>query len=184
MKGYRRGWFPALLLMLVGGVATLGAQTPADSMPPAASEAMRELVGQWSSRWDYLDTTGAVVGSAEGVEDVSWSIPGRLLEMRTAIPARGQESRAWVFYSIPQRAMFLTSVDAQGDLWILRGDSAFHQITSIPHPAGNGRMMIVRFTHTRESPDVLRALMEYSFDQGATWRAGFRQELRRTGRRE
>lgn len=140
---------------------------------------MRELVGTWTSRWDYLDTTGAVVNSAEGIEDVRWSIPGRLLDMRTAIPARGLESRAWVFYSIPERAMFLTSVDARGDLWILRGDSAFHRITSVPHPAGNGRMMIIRFTHTRESPDVLRALMEYSFDQGQTWKAGFRQELRR-----
>jgi len=88
-------------------------------------------------------------------------------------------SKGWAFYSASEKTYYVTSVDAKGDFWVMSGGLDRYVITSKPRRQEDGSEIIIRFTHSNIQEDSFEALMEYSKDQGKTWRAGFKQYLTR-----
>jgi hypothetical protein len=166
-----------LLLMLIGSVQ---AQSPA-AVPDEAVRRLAHLVGEWDSRWDWVDKEGHPVGTETGVESARYLIGERVVEITTTIEGRAQPSKAWAFYSDADKLFHLVSVSGTGDLWTLKGGLDRYVITSDPHLNPDGSTMQIRFTHHDIGPDEVRAEMEHSTDNGATWTLGFRQTMTRRG---
>ena len=170
--------FASFLLLGLVISPCLARQTAAE-YPAEAKNRLEHIIGKWQSRWEYLDSTGAVVGSITGSEEAKYLIGEQVVEMTTVVPARNSTSKAWMFYNQNEQKFYLTSVDAKGDFWLLTGGLDQYVIVSQPKRQPDGRDMIIRFTHSNIQHDSAEALMEYSFDDGKSWRTGFRQYLTR-----
>ena len=166
--------------MLLGlQVASLRGQGNADDIPAAARQRLDHHIGVWDIRTEYVDRDGNVARTVLGVDTARYIIPGRVVELTTAIDEVNFVSKAWVFYSIPTQEYTLTSVDARGELWILKGGLDEYVITSPPKTQEDGRVITIRFTHIDIEEDSFTAVMEFSYDDGRTWGVGYRQYLRR-----
>ena len=91
----------------------------------------------------------------------------------------GAVSKGHMFYSFRDKKFYMTSVDANGDLWILSGGLDKFTLTSRPRKRRNGSEFLIRFTHENIKPNSFEALMEMSVDGGKTWFRRSRQFLRR-----
>lgn len=163
-----------LLLML--------SRSEAASAPEAPKEAARRLshiVGEWDSRWEWLNPDGSPRGVETGTEVARYLIGERVVELTTRVGGRPHPSKAWMFYGDNDQRFHLMSVGDNGDHWSLHGGLDRFVITSDPHTDADGGTSIIRFTHHEIDHDHLRADMEHSRDGGATWVLGFRQFLTR-----
>ena len=162
---------PALLVVpLILGlhVAVLRGQGNPGDIPVEARQRLDHHVGVWDIRTEYLDRAGNVVRTVLGVDTARYIIPGRVVELTTAIDELGFVSKAWVFYSIPTQEYILTSVDARGELWVLKGGLDEYVITSPPKAQEDGRVITIRFTHIDIEENSFTAVMEFSYDEGRT----------------
>ncbi len=168
-----------VVLMLLGLAAGLSGQgSPAD-IPAEARQRLDHHVGVWDIRTEYLDQAGDVVRTVVGVDTARYIIPGRVVELTTAIDELGFVSKAWVFYSIPTREYVLTSVDARGELWVLKGGLDEYVVTSPPKSQEDGRVVTIRFTNIDIEENSFTAVMEFSHDEGRTWQVGYNRYLTR-----
>jgi len=153
-------------------------------LPAEARKRLDSLVGKWTSKWDYLDKEGKVVGSATGGEVGRYIEGDWLVEWTTEVVQQNGDrsvSKAWWFYNRQDKKIYLTSVGQDGDLWVLSGDPVEFTITSWPKKRADGSTIIIRFSHSEGEKHTLRAVMEYSLDDGKTWTRGFRQTMTPAG---
>lgn len=169
----------AALVALAGPHLPLASAEEEPKIPAETREWLDHLIGSWQSRWDYLGPDGKVAASAEGSEEVRYVLDESIVELSTEVPALGSKSKAWFFYNVAEKKVYLTSVDLNGDYWVLTGPPDGSVITSLPKKGPDGREMVIRFTHHKESKDRLRAVMEISHDDGETWTRGFVQTMER-----
>lgn len=148
-------------------------------IPPEAQKRLDHHIGKWKIKIDYLDANGKVVYSTTGTDEVRYIIDRRVVEMTTSIPDLPSFSKGWMFYSIPEETFYVTSVDREGQFWIMSGGLDEYVITSKPKRQPDGTEMMIRFTHSDIKEDSFEALMEYSKDAGKTWKARFKQYLTR-----
>ena len=167
---------PMLLGLHVG--LAVGQGNPGD-IPAEARHRLDHHIGVWDIRTGYLDRAGDVARTVLGVDTARYIIPGRVVELTTAIEEVSFVSKALVFYSIPTQEYTLTSVDARGELWILKGGLDEYVITSPPKTQEDGRVITIRFTHIDIEENSFTAVMEFSYDEGRTWQVGYNQYLSR-----
>lgn len=165
---------PSALLLLVVAAVPCVAEEP---VPPEALRRMEGILGTWDSTWNRLGPDGEVVASFEGTEDAAWAIEGRVVLLTTRVPSQSSHSKAFMYYSEIDQLFHLVSVDARGDLWHLTGGLDEFVLTSGPRRRPDGTEFFIRFTHDEADARHFSALMEMSFDGGATWIPATRQEL-------
>ena len=171
-----------LSVMLLSAVAARAQQ--GGELPAEAKQRLDSLVGKWTSKWEYLNKEGEVVGSATGGEVGRYAQGDWLVEWTTeVIDQSGQKriSKAWWFYNRQDKKIYLTSVGQDGDLWVLSGDPVEFTITSWPKQRADGSTIIIRFKHGEAEEGILTAVMEFSLDEGKTWTRGFRQTMTPAG---
>ncbi|MDP6042642.1 MAG: hypothetical protein QGG64_29090 [Candidatus Latescibacteria bacterium] len=147
------------------------------SIPEEAQKRLDHMIGKWHIKTDYLNPNGEVRRTVEGTEEAKYIIDKRVVELTTTV--QNSYSKGWVFYNINEQKFYLTSVDGNGDLWILSGGLDAYIITSQPKKQPNGREITIRFTHSNIQEDSFEAVMESSIDGGQTWWTRYRQYLTR-----
>lgn len=170
MKRGRLLFAPVLLVLSTPGLVAQG--SPGD-IPAEARHRLDHHIGVGDIRTEYLDQAGNVARTVLGVDTARYIIPGCVVELTTAIEEVSFVSKAWVFYSIPTREYTLTSVDARGELWILKGGLGEYVITSSPKTQEDGRVITIRFTHIDVEENSFTAVMEFSHDEGRMWQVGY-----------
>ena len=156
---------------------------PDSALPPIPAEAKRRMehsLGHWEVRAEHFDAEGKVVRTSGWENSAEYLLEGRLVLLTHNAPKLGSISKTLVFYSDSEEKWYLVDVNQKGDLWILSGDLDREVITSEPKKREDGRTVIIRFTHENIKDDSFEALMEYSYDGGASWTKGSRQYLTRT----
>lgn len=159
--------------------AQSAAQAPLDSAALGHSvEQLRSSIGKWNVTTRFLNDDGSVARAAEGTYEFSWVIPDRVISGRSEIPELQQVS-AILFYVNPARQQIeMSSVAADGRLWIMTGPLGGETRTTQEYrtTTGTGRL---RFTRFDVSADSFESRMEYTEDGGATWKPGNHQTFRR-----
>lgn len=176
----------AVLFCVVISAGVVRSQQSSD-LPPEARKRLDSLVGTWTSRWEYLDAEGKVIGVATGGEVGRYAQGDWLVEWTNEVVQQDgakRISKAWWFYNQQDKKIYLTSVGQDGDLWVLSGDPVEFTITSWPKKRPDGSTIIIRFQHsegTEGEKHTLHAVMEYSLDEGKTWTRSFRQTMTPAG---
>lgn len=148
-------------------------------IPKEARSRLDHIIGKWELKTEYLNRNGDVRRTVTGTEEARYVIENRVVEITTVIPEQNLLSKAWQFYNTAEEKFYLTSVDANGDHWVLSGGLDAYVITSQPKKQANGRELIIRFTHTNIQTDSFEAIMETSIDGGESWWTRYRQYLTR-----
>lgn len=174
----KRGLFWIMAALWIAGTARAQV-APEEPLPGEARKRLDTIVGEWESRWDWVDETGKVVYTEKGTEKAAFLIQDRVVEMTTTIVDRPAPTKAWMFFSTAEKKFYLVSVSREGDLWTFTGGLDKFVITSLPRTMPDGRQLMIRFSHDEVSHDQLGAVMEFSYDGGETWMVRCRQTLNR-----
>ena len=137
------------LVLTFVNVVPIVAQAPPSktSIPEEAQQRLDHMVGRWNFKTDFLSRNGDVRRTVHGTEEAKYIIEGRVVELTTTLPEQNIHSKGWLFYNSSEQQFYLTSVDNNGDHWILSGGLDLYQITSQPKKQPTGRELIIRFTH-------------------------------------
>ena len=157
----------------------LAAQPGPKPLPAEAQKRLDHHIGEWDVRTELLGREGQVVRTTTARDTVRYIIPGRVVELTTETLPQGRISKAWMFYNTAEGKFYLTSVDANGDHWVLSGGLDEYVITSEPKPNPRGGTTMIRFTHSNIQADSFEAAMEMSRDGGETWFKRSRQLITR-----
>lgn len=174
-----KSWLGAALLvvLLVGSVSAEAAE---ELDFAEARSRLTYLVGTWNATTEYLDDLGNVVRKVQGSHEANWAIDGTVVEVKASVPELEVVTRLQFFHNVSEDRFYMTSVDAQGDLWVLSGDlGAELVLTSAPKKQPDGKQLVVRLTHHDIGEDSFATLMEYTENKGKSWQTGFRQYLTR-----
>ena len=176
-----RLFYPLLLSFAFVGLTTVysPAQQPNGELPEEARKRLEHAIGKWEVTTKFYNADGEVIRENKGIDTNRYVIPGRLIEHNIANSEGVTTARGQMFYNVREEKFCVTSVDANGDLWILTGGLDTFVLTSRPREQPNGTVMMVRFTHENIEEDSFEAQMEISRDGGETWRKGYRQFIKR-----
>lgn len=168
------------LIVMTG--ATARAQTPLDSAALRHSiEQLRGAVGRWDVVTEFLGNDGAVARSARGTYEFEWVIPDRVVRGRNEIPALRQVSAILFYVSDARRVIEMVSVGADGTLWVMTGPLGGEVRSTAPSMTPTGGSVSLRFTRYNVSADRFESRMEYTDDDGKSWKPGNHQVFRRMG---
>ena len=172
---------PAILVLTTGLISPLsGANAQEDkALPHEVLEEFRYPIGYW--RWEGMrfDSAGDVVGEDSGRMSEEVVVENHL-SLHTSYNADGSVNKAFKFYNARENRFYLLDVQASGEYWILSSTPGKNIWTSQEKELPDGRRVIIRFTHLNYTEDSFEAIMEVSFDSGATWQRRARQYLWRT----
>lgn len=168
-----------VLLALCAPIAPTPAAAEGLEWPLQATRRLESAIGEWDVRTEILDGLGNVVRTLHGRNRARFLIEGRVVELTSEVPELDRVTKTWMFYSVADRKFYMTSVDANGDFWILSGDLDEYVLISKPKRQTDGTSLTVRFTHTGIEKDSFTAAGETSTDGGETWTPAYRQQMTR-----
>ncbi len=142
-------------------------------------EQLRHHRGEWAATTEFLNEDGSVARAVEGTYRFDWVVPDRVLSGVSEIPELDRRSAILFYVSESKGTIEMSSVGADGDLWVMTGPIGGEERTTAPKPAGDGKTVELRFTRYNIEPDRFESKMEYSQNGGETWIQGNRQSFRR-----
>lgn len=144
-----------------------------------AIEQLRHTHGHWAVTTEFLNEDGSVAKAVRGTYRFAWVVPDRVLSGQSAIPELKQVSGILFYVSEKRQTIEMTSVGADGTLWIMCGVAGEETRTTPPFPGADGKETQLRFIRYNVQPDSFESKMEYTTDGGKTWRPGNHQIFRR-----
>jgi len=161
-------------------LALLLPQSPAvcdEADMAVAVEQLRHSIGTWEATSEFLRPDGSVARTVAGTYRYEWVIEDRLVSGRSMVPELDQTS-ALLFYVEPEKNQIeMSSVGADGHLWVMTGPAGGEVRTTPETLMPNGSTIQLRFTRYNIEPDRFESKMEISNDGGTTWRPGNHQVL-------
>lgn len=106
-------------------------------------------------------------------------VPDRVLSGRSDIAELQQTSAILFYVDAKRRHIEMTSVGADGRLWIMTGPLGEETRYTQEFDTTTGGKGQLRFTRFNVRPDAFESRMEYTEDGGATWKPGNHQVFRR-----
>ena len=146
-----------------------------------ALEKLKQDIGDWDCRWDFLDDEGNLSTSAHGTQKMSFVIADSIMQVVMDVPEMGTQSVTLRFFDPDRQTLFWISVDNQGDQWSFVEELDGKPSYSLPHVDSEGSTTQLRFTTLRETADEVDVLMELSSDE-KIWKPIFRQHRVRTSK--
>ncbi len=138
-------------------------------------EQLRHACGEWSVTTEFLAEDGTVAGSFEGTYAFRWVVEDRVLAGENATPALGRKSAILFYVNVDKLLLEMSSVGADGELWVMTGPIDGEVRTTAPRRNADGSTTTLRFTRSAVEPNRFESRMEISSDEGATWKPGNRQ---------
>ena len=135
---------------------------------------MKQDVGVWECRWEFLDDNGQIASTAQGVQSMSFIIDDAVMQVMMDVPDMKIQSVTHRFFDPLRQKLFWFSVDNHGDQWSFVEEFDGKPSHSLPHLDAEGTTTHLRFTALRETADEVDILMESSSDK-KTWKPIFRQ---------
>ncbi|MDH4260570.1 MAG: hypothetical protein OEW16_09765 [Gammaproteobacteria bacterium] len=118
---------------------------------------------------------GSIASTMPGTYRFEWVVPDRVASGRSEIPELGIASGI-LFYVRERRATIeMVSVGADGHLWVMTGPIDGETRSTPPTPLADGGSMQLRFARFNVEPDRFESRMEFTLDDGATWKPGNHQ---------
>jgi hypothetical protein len=159
----------------------------ARAQPPAADSAavrrgvqqLREHRGTWAVETEFLGGDGAVARRDSGSYIFDWALEDRVLAGRSSIPALRQGSGILLYVAPSRGVIEMVTVGADGMVWTMTGPLGGETRTTQPFRGQSGRETRLRFTRYNVTADAFESRMEYTEDDGRTWRPGNHQTFRR-----
>jgi hypothetical protein len=136
---------------------------------------LRHAAGAWDATTEYLAPDGSVARSVEGTYEFEWVVPDRVLRGLSQQPELNQVSAILFYYEEAKNEIGMSSVGADGHLWVMTGPADSEVRTTAPTPMSDGTTLELRFTRYNVAPDSFESKMEYSTDGGETWTQGNHQ---------
>jgi CubicO group peptidase (beta-lactamase class C family) len=165
----------AFAALLLSTTLPLCAWAEEDAGLAVGVEQLRHAAGTWQATTEFLRPDGSVGRQVEGTYRFDWVVPDRVLVGRSEIPELEQVS-GLLFYVEPAKNLIgMSSVGADGHLWVMTGPIDSEVRTTPPTAMPDGTTMQLRFTRYNLEPDRFESKMEYSTDDGATWTQGNHQ---------
>lgn len=172
-----------LVAAVVVALAAIFANSPLaakDSDLQHSIEQLRSVVGQWSVETEFLKPDGTVSKSVAGTYEFSWVVADKLVSGRSEIPELKQISAILFYINETARTIEMTSVGGDGRLWIMTGPLGHEIRTTKEFQTDSGGKGMLRFTRFNVSADSFESKMEYTEDDGVTWKPGNHQLFRRS----
>ena len=165
---------------LFGLCAALFGQLPAGDVDLAHSvEELRGSIGRWDVVSEFLNEDGSVARSVTGTYEFSWVVADRVVLGKTEIPELKMAAGILFYINETKKIIEMVSVGADGKLWIMTGPLGGDHRTTQAFETGAGGSRKLRFTRYNVSDDAFESKMEYSDDDGKTWKPGNHQQFRR-----
>lgn len=166
----------AMILMLAPAMAA--AQTETTPLDASVAQ-LRHVVGDWSVTTEFLNEDGTVSKSTEGSYRFEWVIPDRLLSGVSEIPEMDMRSAILFYVNESKGVIEMVSVGKDGRLWVMTGPLGEETRYTRKFATQSGGEAQLRFTRYNVAEDRFESRMEYSEDDGATWKPGNHQVFRR-----
>lgn len=167
-------------LLMLGPSASARAQAPLDSTALRHSvEELRGTVGRWEVVTEFLGDDGKVVRSARGTYEFEWVIPDHVVRGRSEIPELAQVSAILFYVSEAKRLIEMVSVGGDGVLWVMTGPLGGEVRTTPSVPSAAGGSTRLRFTRYNITDGRFESRMEYSGDDGKSWKPANHQVFSR-----
>lgn len=167
-------------VVLAGVVCGAMAQEPADDPQLRHSvEQLRSVVGAWDVVTEFLNDDGSVAKAVTGTYEFTVVVPDRVLAGRSDIAELQQTSAILFYVDAKRRHIEMTSVGADGRLWIMTGPLGEETRYTQEFDTTTGGKGQLRFTRFNVGPDAFESRMDYTEDGGATWKPGNHQVFRR-----
>lgn len=144
-------------------------------------EQLRRVIGTWRTVTELLNEDGSVASSLTGTYEFAWVVPDRVVAGRSEIPELGQSSGILFYVSESRRVIEMTSVGADGYLWIMTGPLGGETRHTQEYATADGGRGQLRFTRFNVSADSFESRMEFTEDGGRTWKPGNHQVFTRLG---
>ncbi|MFZ2507658.1 MAG: hypothetical protein WAW79_04170 [Steroidobacteraceae bacterium] len=179
IAGTPRPALPAALLFFALAAPQLCAEPASPEALAVGVTQLRHAIGEWNVSTARYGEDGSVTGTMPGTYRFEWVVPDRVISGRSDIPGLGSASGI-LFYVRERRATIeMVSVGADGHLWVMTGPIDGETRMTPPTPLADGGSMKLRFTRFNVEPDRFESRMEYSLDDGATWKPGNHQVFQR-----
>lgn len=150
-------------------------QTPLE----ASVQQLRHAVGDWAVTTDFLNEDGSVANTAEGSYHFEWVIEDRVLSGYNESPELDLRSGLLFYVNERKGTIEMVSVGKDGRLWIMTGPLGSETRYSEKFTTQAGGESQLRFTRFNVQKDSFESRMEYTEDDGGTWKPGNHQVFRR-----
>lgn len=170
------------LLMLLPSAGHLTGFNQSVPQHPKISRAIAQLRhthGNWSVTTEFLNEDGSIVKAVQGTYRFAWVVPDRVLSGQSEIPELKQKSAILFYVNEKKQTIEMTSVGADGHLWVMSGAADTETRTTQPFRSADGKETQLRFTRYNLKPDSFESKMEHTTDGGKTWLPGNHQLFRR-----
>jgi hypothetical protein len=168
--------FLAMILMLIPAVA-IGEGEP--TALEASIQQLREAVGNWSVTTEFLNEDGTVSRSTEGSYRFEWVVEDRVVSGVSDIPEMDMRAAILFYVNEGKGIVEMVSVAKDGRLGIMTGPLGEETRYTQKFPTQSGGEGQLRFTRYNVGEDTFESRMEYTEDDGATWKPGNHQLFRR-----
>jgi hypothetical protein len=171
-------------LMLAGAILVQPAvgitQNGSENAALAASvEQLRNAVGEWAVVTEFLNEDGTVAKTVNGTYQFEWVIVDRVLSGKSEIPEMKQSSGILFYVNEKRKMLEMVSVGQDGYLWVMAGPLGEEVRYSQKFKTQDGGESQLRFTRFNVSSDGFESKMEYTDDDGKSWKPGNHQVFRR-----
>lgn len=140
---------------------------------------LRHAVGEWDVTTEFLAEDGSVAGTVAGTYRFHWVVPDRVLAGESDLPALGRKSAILFYVNVEKELIEMTSVGADGKLWVMTGPIDGEVRTTPLETSPDGTSVQLRFTRSAVEEDSFESRMEVSADGGKTWKPGNHQLFER-----
>jgi hypothetical protein len=179
IAGTPRHALPAVILFFALAAPQLCAEPASPEALAVGVAQLRNAIGEWNVTTARYSEDGSVTGTMPGTYRLEWVVPDPVISGRSAIPEPGSASGILFYVRERRAAIEMVSVGADGHLWVMTGPiDGETRLTPSTQLAGGGSMKL-RFTRFNVGPDRFESRMEYSLDDGATWKPGNHQVFQR-----
>jgi hypothetical protein len=168
-----------VLCVFTGRLLALHPVAPQNPKVSKAVEQLRHARGFWSMTTEFLNADGSIAKAVQGTYRFDWVVPDRVLSGQSEIPELKQKSALLFYVNEKKQTIEMTSVGADGNLWVMSGAADSETRTTQPFRSADGKETQLRFTRYNVKPDSFESKMEYTTDGGKTWLPGNHQLFRR-----
>ncbi len=175
----KRWFLTAFLVAVLGPAAAQNQEENKDQALQASIQQLRDTVGTWEVTTEFLKGDGSVARSVEGTYRFEWVIEDRVLSGVSKIPEMNMTAGILFYVNESQAIIEMVSVGVDGKLWIMTGELGEEVRYTQKFETQNGKEAQLRFTRYNVSATGFESKMEYSDDDGETWKPGNHQIFRR-----
>lgn len=171
-----------VVLVLLSSARYLTGINQSVPQPPKISHAVEQLRhahGNWTVTTEFLNEDGSVAKAVQGTYRFDWVVSDRVLSGQSEIPELKQKSALLFYVNEKKQTIEMTSVGADGNLWVMSGAADGETRTTQPFRNSDGKQTQLRFTRFNVKPGSFESKMEYTTDGGKTWFPGNHQLFRR-----